>query len=206
MKSRRRNPLLIATLLTVAALVCLAVGSRLLVSAADQAGDWMSGPDGGKFLGTLTVVGGSVVFLLSTIAILAARRYAVAVVNEADDWTGQLELSSIQEWSQDLANLRDDLRRDGHDPDRHSSFENIDVEHIEIEVPSSWRARGQYLLDEYGAPKDPLADLKITRDQLLEAATRVDDIVQSINATTSMVPSGAKNKGAGGRWWRLFSK
>ncbi|MFT5233389.1 MAG: hypothetical protein ACI9UK_001508 [Candidatus Krumholzibacteriia bacterium] len=206
MNLRRQNPLLIAALLTVAALICLAVGSRLLIAAGDQAGEWMSGTDGGRFVGTLTLIGGAVVFLLSTIAILAARRYALAVDSDAVDWSGQLELTSVQEWSQDLANLRDDLRRKGDEFERHASFENVDVDQVEIEVPSTWRAKGRYLVDESGTPKDPLADLKDTRDQLLEAAARVDDIVQSINATTSHSTSEAESKGTGPRWWQFFSK
>lgn len=195
---------MIATLLTVAALICLAVGARLLVTSADQFSAVIAGSDGGKFVGTVTLIGGAIVFLLSTVAILVARRFAVAAAIEPDNWSGQLELSSIQEWSRDLANLRDDLRNDLQNDSRReglSTEQELEVEHLTIEVPRSWRARGDYLVGSTGQPLDPLADLRRTREQLMDAATRVDDIVQSINASTSLSGATASSARSRSRWW-----
>jgi len=190
---------MIATLLTIAALICLAVGARLLVASGEQASALVAGSDGGRFVGTVTLIGGALVFLLSTVAILAARRFAVSATVEPDNWTGHLELTSIQDWSRDLTSLRDDLQREVF-----AAENELTIEHLEIEVPHSWRAKGDYLLDEAGAALDPLADVKRTRDRLMDAATRVDDIVQSINASTPAPSIAASSARSVRRWWRWW--
>lgn len=197
MSSRQNNPLLIATLLTVAALVCLGTGVRLLIVGGDALVPTSALPSA-RLVAGLTLGGGVVVFLLATVALLAARRFAVAAQGTVP-LPEDLTLIDIREWSRELEEIRDDLRRDvAIDPSE------PDVQSVELTVPECWRPDGQYLLTEDGRATDPLADLKRTRDQLMEAAARVDLIVQSINETTATPPTGTSTGGLRGwlRRWR----
>jgi hypothetical protein len=91
----------------------------------------------------------------------------------------------IRDWSRDLTTLRDDLRREGAAEDKLAEYRER-----ELTVPASFQPQGRYLLSSAGAPTDPLDDLKRTRDRLLDAAERVDAIVQSIGQAS--VPAAAR--------------
>ena len=170
---------MIATLLAVAALVCLGVGLRLMAASSAATG-WTDNGSETRYVGALAIIGGLVVFLLGSIALLAARRFAVSTGRPSPTELGDLNLVDVQQWSHDLEIIRDDMRREvaivGPEPQ---------IQYQELEIPASWRPEGQYVLTSTGKSADPLADLKQTRDQLLAAAERVDDIVQSINETTA---------------------
>jgi len=193
----RNNALRIATVLAVAALVCLGVGVRLLAASGDVLlpANTISGT---RLVASLTIGGGVVVFLLATVALLAARRYAVMASQQSEPLPADLTLVDIREWSRELEDIRDDLRRDG------DQTATVDVVHHQLTVPDSWRRTNRYLLADNGRPADPLADLKRTRDQLIEAAERVDLIVQSINETTegpSFSDSTRQSRRPWFRWW-----
>ncbi len=176
MVSRKNNALVLASLLAAAALICLGVGLRLLAAGSD--GPQPTSDIG--YLSTLVIVGGVVIFLLGTIVLLAARRFAVGRSPSSEPLPADLGLLDIREWSRELADIRDDLRGGlaGEMPDP-------GIELREFEIPNSWQPHGRYVLGDDGRPAYPLADLKRTRDQLLAAATRVDTIVQNINEATS---------------------
>lgn len=197
MSMPKNNALLIATLLTVAALVCLGVGVRLLIVGGDVLVPARS-LTSARLVAGLTIGGGVVVFLLATVALLAARRYAVAA-QLAAPLPEDLTLVDIREWSRELEDIRDDLRRDVA-----PVSSETEIQTAELTVPGSWRPDGQYLLTDDGRATDPQADLKRTRDHLMEAAARVDLIVQSINETTAMPPPGTATGGVRAwlRRWR----
>jgi len=179
MAKRTTRTFAIATLLAVAALVCLGVGLRLM-AASDEAVIPTSNDSEAHYTGVLAIIGGLVIFLLGAIALLAARRFAVSGPSLASAATNELNLVDVQQWGHDLELIRDDLRRDVA-----ICNPQLQIQHQELELPAAWRPEGQYVLTSSGRPADPLAGLKHTRDQLLVAAERVDDIVQSINETTA---------------------
>lgn len=189
---------MIATLLAVAALVCLGVGLRLM-AASSEAGAWANDGSETRYVGALAIIGGLVVFLLGSIALLAARRFAVTTGRPGTAGPGELNLVDIQQWSHDLEIIRDDMRRDIAIVDSEPQ-----IQYQELEIPASWRPNGQYVLTSTGQPADSLADLKQTRDQLLAAAERVDDIVQSINEVTATCSSTSPSSGVPSTWrrWR----
>ncbi len=179
MTKRINRTFAIATLLALAALVCLGVGMRLM-AASDEAVIPITTGSEAHYTGALAIIGGLVVFLLGSIALLAARRFAVSGTGLLNAATNDLNLVDVQQWGHDLEIIRDDMRRDV------AIFKtDFTVQHQELEVPPSWQPEGHYVLTNSGLPADPLASLKATRDQLLTAAERVDDIVQSINETTA---------------------
>ena len=195
----KNNPLLIASLLAVAALLCLGLALRLLAVSGDILTPMDSATDT-RLTTVMTIGGGLVIFLFGTISLLAARRYAMAAGRDGTGEPEAMKLVDIRQWSQELTDLRDDLRRD-----LEQMPANPEWEFEELTIPASFRPSGKYLLDETGQATDPLADLKRTRDYLLEAAERVDNIVQSINETT-LSGSAANNSPAKSRhwffWWR----
>lgn len=195
----RNNALMIATLLSAAALVCLGVGARLLVVSGDALLPTGSFP-GARLVAALTLGGGVVVFLLATVALLAARRYAVMASRHPEPLPEDLTLVDIREWSRELEDIRDDLRRDG------EQVATADVVQHQLTVPQSWRRGNRYLLGNDGRPADSLADLKHSRDQLIEAAERVDLIVQSINEITSGASFPRFARRAGRRWFRRWKR
>ncbi|MDX2472914.1 MAG: hypothetical protein QNL91_04340 [Candidatus Krumholzibacteria bacterium] len=195
----KNNPLLIASLLAVAALLCLGLALRLLAVSGDILPSLDPAADT-RLTTVLTIGGGIVIFLFGTISLLAARRYAMAAGRNASREPEAMKLVDVRQWSQELTDLRDDLRRD-----LEQVTANPEWEFEKLTIPASFRPSGQYLLDEVGQATDPLADLKRTRDHLLEAAERVDNIVQSVNESIS---SGSAATGSPTRsrhwffWWR----
>jgi len=198
MAFRKNSAVTVATLLAVAALICLGVGLRLLSASGQEFVPTGTEPTL-SFVAVLTIVGGLVVFLLGTIALLAARRFAAGAIRPRAK--PPLDLIEIQDWGRELEDIRDHLRR-SHEP----KPELTELSMQTIAVPDSWRPEGQYLLRPDGRPSDPLADLKQTRDQLLEAAERVDAIVQNINslASSSETTTYYKSTSSWAGFWRFF--
>ncbi len=202
MAVRKNNPLVTVTLLAVAAFVSLAVGLRLLTVSGDMFGPGQTA-SGTRFVASMTIGGGIVVFLLGTAALLAARR-AVATGPQAETLPEDLDLVVIRQWSRELRDIRDEMRRDpGAEADPAVPTE---VQHHELEIPASWRPDGKYLIAADGRPADPLADLKRTRQHLMDAAHRVDNIVQSIDDTAAgrpvRTPADDRTR-RWLRWWRF---
>jgi len=197
----RYNALVVASLLAVAALVCLLVGTQLLLAGGDGLLFDKTASET-RLVAALAIIGGLVVFLLGTVALLGARRYALAWPQHHEPAPAELDLIDIRAWGQELAHIRDDLRHD---------LEAVDAQTEVLfqtwEVPASWRPKNQYLLGDDGQPRDPLADLKQTRDHLMSAAERVDAIVQNINDFTQFCDDQAT---AGNRrrnwthWWNYL--
>ena len=78
----RNNALVVASLLAVAALVCLLVGTRLLLAGGDGLLFDKTASET-RLVAALALIGGLVVFLLGTVALLGARRYALALYQSA---------------------------------------------------------------------------------------------------------------------------
>jgi len=199
---RKNNAVVIAFLLAMAALICLGVGLRLLMVSRHEVaaiGSESSFP----LVPALAIVGGVLIFLLGTIVLLAARRLAVGPVPNPEPLPENLNLLDIQAWGRELEDIRDHLR---HDLGPASGSEEIILR--EIVVPDSWRPEGQYLLRPDGRSADSLAELKRTRDYLMEAATRVDVIVQNINeyVLTKDIPSSYNTPHKHRGFWRLFRR
>ncbi len=200
MTFRKNNAVVITTLLAVAAMVCLGVGLRLLAVS----GEMVVPTDittHARLAALLSIGGGLVVFLLGTVALLAARRGTIAAGRPPTPPPASLDLVDIREWSRELADLRDDMQRD-----LAEVTAQPEILEVELEVPASWRPEAQYLISDTGEPADPLADLKRTRDQLMEAANRVDAIVQSINESTLTDKSSTASPRQGHQkrpWWKF---
>ena len=178
MDVRKDNALMIAILLAVAATACLGVGLRLLAISGGEIIPFGETSET-HIVAALSIIGGVVVFLLGAIALMGARRFALSPSRPANTEPPDLELIDIQAWGQELADIRDHLRQDLVSTDTEAI-----VEVQELEIPATWRAKGQYLVDDQGRSQDPLAELKRTRDQLMAAAERVDAIVKSIDDIT----------------------
>jgi len=196
----KNNALVITSLLVAAALVCLGVGLRLLAVSSKLVAP-TEVIDNSHLLASMTIGGGVVVFLLATVALLVARRSTLAAGRRHDPQPQTLSLVAIQEWSRELAGIRDDMRRDLAD-----TAVDTEIQHHLVEVPDAWQPTAQYLIADDGQSADPLADLRRTRGRLIKAARRVDIIVQSINetATTPDLPTtSTKGDKHWWRWWKF---
>ncbi|MCB1184560.1 hypothetical protein KDM41_14110 [bacterium] len=179
----------VAALLASAGLACLLAALRLLDGGEtpDPAAETT------RLALRLGLLGALVVFLLGLGALLAARRLAFGRPPRPD--RPPLDLVAIQAWSDELVAIGGDLRGTG--------AAEIEVEALTLEVPPSWRPDDRYRTD--GAP-DSLADLRRTRDQLLDAAERVEAIAEAIRVASA--PAGGPGSEPGGNpprrpWWKL---
>jgi hypothetical protein len=179
----------VAALLASAGLACLLAALRLLEGDA--------GPDPAaettRLALRLGLMGALVVFLLGLGAVLLARRFAFGRPRRAG--TAPLDLVAIQSWSDELTAIGGDLRG--------SSADEVELETRAIEVPPSWRPDGRYRVDGAGAPH---ADLRRTRDQLLDAAERVEAIAAAIReagAIASAPTDSPDTRPSRRPWWKL---
>ena len=183
----KNNPVTIASLLAVAALLCLGLSLRLLAASGEVLIPLDPAVDT-RLASILTIGGGLLIFLIGTVSLLVARRYALSTGRKPVREPKDLEMidirhdiqPDIQRWSAELEDIRDELRRDVVD-----TPSSLDVEHLQLTIPASFQPEGQYMLSDEGRLDGPLADLTRTRDQLMEAAERVDVIMQSIHGSSS---------------------
>ncbi len=199
MADSKNNPVIIASVLAAAALVCLGLAARLLIASGEVLNPLDPVVDT-RLATLLTIGGGVVVFLIGTVSLLAARRHALTAGRRPKTTPPDLDLVDIRQWTQELDDIRGDLQREVIDAPA-----ALEWERRELTIPTSFRPKGQYLLNGNKRSSDPLADLKRTRDHLLEAAERVDMIVQSINESTSTsCTSTTSDKPQRHRffWWR----
>ena len=186
--------LILAALLALAGFLCLLAALRLLDAPT------ATGPDSpvANLALRLGLMGALVIFLLGLGALLAARRLAFGRRNtEPPPGPPLPNLVEIQAWSDELASIRSGLR-DG-------APDDVLVETRTLEVPPAWRPDGRYTLTAENRDS-ATSDLKHTRDQLLEAAERVDAIVQGIRvvAATDCAPDASGASGSDRRpWWKF---
>lgn len=202
MATRKDNATIIAALLALAALVCLGIGLRLMAASGQPL------PPAGlqspyQFVATLAIIGGLVIFLLGAIALLAARRYALGNKPLPDTPPLDLDVTEIQDWGRELADVRDILRTTI-GPDDSPAAITLQT----VEIPTSWRPAENYLLQPNGRPSDSLADHKQTRERLREASERVNVIVQAIQAAnvTDCHSARSKNHPPMRRFWHFLRR
>jgi hypothetical protein len=195
MKIPWSKPLVVAALLAVAGFACLGVSVQLLEIPAEGNRD----PETLRWALALGLIGTLAVFLLALGAVLAARRMAFGDTGAAAG-PALLDLVEIQTLGDELAAVSEDLRQDGAAASARTEFHART-----LEVPASWRPDGRYTLNATERPADPLADLVETRDRLLDAADRVDDIVENIRevGTSDAPPRRPPPPPRRRPWWKF---
>jgi signal transduction histidine kinase len=188
--------MVVAALLAVAGFACLGVSVRLLEMPADGPRD----PETLRWALALGLIGTLAVFFLALGAVLAARRVAFGD-DGGNAGPALMDLIEIQTLGDQLAAVSDDLRHGGETAAARTEFLART-----LEVPPAWRPDARYKLDEPERPTDSLDDLRHTRDRLLDAADRVDDIVRNIREVGTEEASPRRKPRRGPRrrpWWKF---